>query len=128
MAMKTRGCIRFLGAALLVGVLSLGCASLTGPPPKPLTQEAIIQMTKSGWTDSQILDRIRESRTAYRLTSAEVVNLHNEGVSYTVLDYMLQTYIDAVRADERYASERYWLFHYGHYYWCPPHVIVVRHR
>jgi hypothetical protein len=88
----------------------------------------IVEMTREGAPDEKILERIRRTDTRYRLTAAEIVSLHNAGVSFTVLDYMMQTYIDKVREDQRYYDERYWWHYMNHYYWMPPAVIVVPHR
>ena len=86
-------------------------------------------MTQAGEPDSKILARIRESGTVYRLTAQEVVSLHSAGVSFTVLDYMMQSYIELVRADQRYADDNYWTNYYNHWYWCrPPQVIYVPRR
>jgi hypothetical protein len=103
--------------AIVLTFFTLGCSTLTGPPPKPLTQQEIIELAKSGATDAQILERIRQSRTAYRLTASEIIALHNAGVSFTVIDYMLQTYIERVREDQRYLDERWWWFYHDHWYW-----------
>jgi len=98
-----------------------GCATFFGPPPKPLTQQEIIELARSGMPDSEILQRIRDSRTAYRLTAQEIVSLREAGVSFTVLDYMMQTYVDRVREDQRYLDQRYWWNYHDHWYWCPPY-------
>jgi hypothetical protein len=97
--------------------LASGCASFPGAKWQPLTQDEIVQLAQANTPDAQILDRIRKSRTAYRLTAQEIVSLHNAGVSFTVIDYMLQTYIDKVRDDQRFYDERYWWFHHHHFYW-----------
>lgn len=120
---------------ILVGALALaaaGCATTTpkGPPPKPLTQEEIIQLAKSGAPDTDIIQKIRASGTVYRLTAAEIVHLHDSGVSNSVIDFMLQDYLDAVRWQEREYARRYYYDWYAfgpHWYWCwPREVIVVR--
>lgn len=119
---------------LLVGALSLavsGCATTApkGPPPKPLTQEEIIQMAKSGALDTDIIQKIRASGTVYRLTAAEILHLHDSGVSNSVVDFMLQDYLEAVRWREREYSRQYyeWYAFGPHWYWCwPREVIVVR--
>jgi hypothetical protein len=103
--------------ALVVPLAFGGCSTLMGPPPKPLTQQEIVEMARAGATDAQILERIRQSRTAYRLTASEIVALHNAGVSFTVLDYMIQTYIERVREDQRYLDERMWWHYRDHWYW-----------
>jgi hypothetical protein len=112
-------------AAVCLLIIVSGCSTLTGPPPQPLTQQQIIEMTKAGATDAQILERIRQSRTAYRLTAAEIVALHNAGVSFTVIDYLLQTYLERVREDQRYLDEQWWWFYHDHWYW---HYGYPHHR
>ncbi|MBI5397320.1 MAG: hypothetical protein HZA91_18635 [Verrucomicrobia bacterium] len=121
---------------ILAGALALavaGCASTgpKGPPPKPLTQEEIIQMAKSGALDTDIIQKIRASGTVYRLTAAEILHLHDSGVNNGVIDFMLQDYLEAVRWQEREYSRRYydWYAFGPHWYWCWPHdVVIVRGR
>ena len=129
--MKTHGLI--LSGALAVVIAAAGCATTApkGPPPKPLTQEEIIQMAKSGTLDTDIIQKVRASGTVYRLTSTEILHLHDNGVSNSVIDFMLQDYLEAVRWQEREYSRRYyeWYAFGPHTYWCwPREVIVVRDR
>jgi hypothetical protein len=122
---------------ILAGLLALalaGCATTVpkGPPPKPLTQEEIIQLAKCGAPDTDIIQKIRDSGTVYRLTAVEIQHLHENAVSNSVIDFMLQDYLEAVRWREReYARQYYhdWYAFGPHWYWCwPREVIVVRGR
>ncbi len=117
--------------ALVVALGAAGCAT-TGPqrpPPKPLTQEEIIQMAKSGALDTDIIQKIRASGTVYRLTSTEILHLHDGGVSNAIIDFMLQDYLEAVRWQEREYSRRYYEWYAFGPHWCWPHdVIVIRER
>jgi hypothetical protein len=75
-----------------------GCAS--GPPPKPITPQDVVQMVKDGMSSEAIIQQLRESRTVYQLSASDLVRLSKEGVPSQVLDYMLTTYLAAVREDE----------------------------
>ena len=83
--------------AMLIGVvLALqGCAS--APRPAPLTTAEIVQMSQRRLSDDLIIERIRASRTVYRLSAAELVKLHDQGVTNAVLNAMQNTQIEEVR-------------------------------
>lgn len=119
--------------ALLIGTyLALmvpGCSFL-GQHAKtsaPVTVPAVIQMSKAGVPAETIIAKMRESGTAYRLTAAQIANLHEQGVADAVLDYMQQTYLDAVRHDQAledwnrwaWAGDGYWYggWSYGWPWW-----------
>jgi hypothetical protein len=110
--------IRTLTIAILAA-LFVGCAT-THPRPPPLTQTDIISMVKAGMTEEDIMRRIDDTRTVFRLSSEEVVRLRNEGVSDRVVNYMLDTYTRAVAAEQRRRDADY-NFHYGFYYGHPWH-------
>lgn len=77
-------------------------------------------MVKAGMTEEDIMRRIDDTRTVFRLSSEEVVRLRNEGVSDRVVNYMLDTYTRAVAAEQRRRDADY-NFHYGFYYGHPWH-------
>jgi len=108
--------------ALLIGTsLALmlpGCSLLdrrasTSPP---VTVPAVIQMSQAGVPAETIIAKIREAGTAYRLTASQIANLHEQGVSDAVLDYMQQTYLDAVRQDQALEDWQRWAWE-GDGYW-----------
>lgn len=107
-----------------------GCTTTRRPAPTPLTQEEIIQMAQAHTADKDIIERIKLTGTVYRLTTAEVLHLHEARVSNEVIDFMLQDYVEAVRWQEQRRAYYYDWYSYGpHSYWCWPHeVIVVRGR
>lgn len=86
-----------LRLAMLIGlVLGLqGCAS--APRPAPLTTAEIVQMSQRKIADDIIVERIRASGAVYRLSAAELVKLHDQGVSDSVLNAMQNTQIEEVR-------------------------------
>jgi hypothetical protein len=67
--------------------------------------------------------KIRDSGTVYRLSASQLASLKNEGVPDAVINYMQQTYLDAVERDQALADWTLWIregdgFWYGgHPYW-----------
>lgn len=97
-----------------IALLLTGCATKP-PPPPPLTQADIISMAKAGLGDEEIIQRIDNSLTVFRLNANDVVTLHNEGVSDRVIDYMLGTYTRAAVAEQRRRDLSYYPY-YPYYY------------
>jgi hypothetical protein len=95
-----------------------GCATYSYQYP-PVTIEEIIKLSKERMPAEQIIDKIKRSQTAYRLSADEIVEMKNVGVDSKVIDYMLRTYEDAVRREQELQDWRNWQFYYGHYYWSP---------
>lgn len=59
------------------------------PAPTPsLGVDEIVALSKSGTPPATIIARIRDSRSSYRLTPREIVELAGRGVSVEVLDAM----------------------------------------
>jgi len=83
---------------LLVGA---GCET-PGPPPGvvkvppgyavPAPSPADIKaLSKAGVADEVILSQIRNCRVVYRLTTADILDLRDAGVSQKVIDFMINT-------------------------------------
>jgi surface antigen len=58
---------------------------------QPLGLADIKALAKSGISDEVIISQIRASRTVYRLTTAEIIELRDAGVSNRVIDFMINT-------------------------------------
>jgi phage tail tape-measure protein len=58
---------------------------------QPLGLADIKALAKSRISDEVIISQIRQSRTAYRLTTAEIIDLKDAGVSEKVIDFMINT-------------------------------------
>jgi hypothetical protein len=84
----------FLNAITLLS----GCATL-GAKPR-VTVSEVIQMTKEGITPETIVKTMRDSGTVYRLTAAQLAQLHDQGVADPVIDHMRETYLNAVRREQ----------------------------
>lgn len=85
---------RLLLMLLAFAALS-ACAS--APRPAPPTTAEIVQMSQRKIADDIIIERIRASGAVYRLSAAELVKLHQQGVSDAVLNAMQNTQIEEVR-------------------------------
>lgn len=58
---------------------------------QPLTVEDVQSLVKAGISDDLIISQIRNSRTVYRLTTADIIALKNAGVSEKIIDFMINT-------------------------------------
>lgn len=58
---------------------------------QPLSAADVKALAQSQVNDDVIISQIRNSRTVYHLSSADIIDLHNSGVSDKVLDYMINT-------------------------------------
>lgn len=109
--------LRFFILIVSLSILC-GCATYSYQYP-PVTIEEIIKLSKDKIPAEQIIDKIKRSQTAYRLSADEIVEMKNVGVDSKVIDYMLRTYEDAVRRDQEMQDWRNWYFYNGYYYWSP---------
>jgi hypothetical protein len=58
---------------------------------QPLGLADVKALARAGVSDEVIISQIRNSRTAYRLTTAEIIELKDSGVSERVIDFMINT-------------------------------------
>lgn len=106
----------------LVGALGVVLALLIGCSPFiPVTVPQIVEMTKEGVPPDTIITKMKASNTVYRLHAHQIVQLSKEGVNEKVLDYMQQTYLNAVRQDQSLADwDNYALGQDGFFYGGDP--------
>jgi hypothetical protein len=96
---------------------------MLGEPAKPpVTVPQIILMSREGVPAEDIIQKMKESGTVYRLKADQLAQLKEEGVPDAVIDYMQQTYIDAVRRDQSLEDWDNWTladdgFWYGGPWW-----------
>ena len=93
--------MRTLGFLLLMALA--GCATLE-PHPNPLTAEDVIARSKSGASSKDIIDEIFRTSTVIPVTAAEIVRLHEAGVSTEVLDFMQYAQLQEIR----WRDQNYW--------------------
>jgi surface antigen len=58
---------------------------------QPLTVADVKSLSKAGIGDDLIISQIRNSRTVYHLSTADIIDLKNAGVSEKVIDFMINT-------------------------------------
>jgi hypothetical protein len=122
-------CKRFFNAIFLVLLTAILAACATAPqlPPAPTTAE-IVQMSKDGQPADAIIRRMMESRAFYPLPASELAKLREQGVPDRVIDYMQQSYVEAVRYEEWSRARDAWppfgpygpygpYFRGRHYWW-----------
>ena len=99
-------------SAFLIAILVLlfvgGCTTPGGSQPQPVTVPEIIQLSREGVPPQDIIQQIRESGTVYRLNASQLADLRDEGVSDLVINYMQQTYLNAVTRDQALSDWQYW--------------------
>ena len=105
-------------SVLLAGsALFGGCSTLGFEQAKPpVMVSEVILMSTEGVPAETIVKKMRDSKTVYRLTGAQLAYLHDQGVSDPVIDYMQQTHLEAVRREQNLAdwnSREMW----GDHFW-----------
>jgi hypothetical protein len=93
-----------------------GCASLGYRPAQPVTVQEIVAMSREKVPAADILAKMRGSGTVYRLTASQLADLRQQGVANEVIDYMQQTYLDAVRRDQQWEDWNRWSWWDGYWY------------
>jgi len=58
---------------------------------QPLTVADVKALAKAGIGDDLVISQIRNSRTVYRMSTADIIDLKNSGVSEKVIDFMINT-------------------------------------
>ena len=58
---------------------------------QPLEPADIKAMARAGISDDVIISQIRNTHTTYRLSAADIIDLHNSGVSQAVINFMINT-------------------------------------
>lgn len=81
-----------------IAILFLGsCASVSSNSPTKVTVSQIIEMTKAGASDQEIINEIQQSKTVYKLDGNQYAQLRQIGVSDNVVNYMQETYTDEIQ-------------------------------
>ena len=79
-------------------ILFLGsCASVKSNGISKVTVPEIIEMTKAGASDQEIINEIEQSKTVYKLDGNAYARLRQIGVSNNVINYMQETYTNEIQ-------------------------------
>jgi hypothetical protein len=113
-------CLWCTRALVILTVVLTGCTSVPSRPP--VTTEQIVQMSLDGVPAADIVQKMRDAGTVYRLSGSQLARLKSQGVPDEVLDYMQDTYLALERAR---GADYYWggAYAWGPYpygYWGPP--------
>jgi hypothetical protein len=109
------GLIRRVLIACIASAALSGCAGAL-KRPDPMTTADIIGLVKAETPSSEIIQRLRETRTVLPLSGSQFARLREQGVPDDVLDHLQQSYLGAVEFDARM---RYQGMYWGG--WGPPH-------
>ena len=120
-------CLKNVRFYILIGsfLILCGCATYSFQYP-PVTIDEITKLTREKVPADQIIEKIKRSRTAYRLSADDIVEMKKNGVDSKVIDYMLKTYEEAVREDQRMRDWNNWYFYNGYYYSSPYYYYPYR--
>ena len=108
----TLASVFLLGSGLLTGCATFGLEQ--AKPPVSVSE--VVQMTQEGIPPETIIQRMRDTQTVYRLDAAELAQLHDRGVADPVINYMQQTYLEAVRREQSRADWDNWAM-WGDHFW-----------
>jgi hypothetical protein len=102
--------VNIVGLASLFAItLASGCYTINRVPA--LSAEQVVDLSKVGKSADEIITKIRETGTVYFLKSGQVRELLDKGVEETVVDYMLETRIEAEKARAQYDYGPHYYYH-----------------
>ncbi len=100
--------VLFLLAISAGFLLVQSCVVYQGYRVPPVTVSEIVQMSKDSIPAKEIISKIQNSHTVYRLKADQLAELKKEGVSSDVINYMEQTHLEAVRQNQQLEDLNYW--------------------
>ena len=94
-----------------------GCQTTQfGAQPAPLLVDDIIAMSKASVPSEEIIFKMLQTRSVFHLTSDDILMLRKSGVSAEVVDFMMETYVEKVRRDQKYEDWSRWQLEGGYGY------------
>jgi hypothetical protein len=66
-------------------------ATPPAPKPRPMSVADVKALAKANLSDEVIINQIRSSRAVFQLTTAEIIDLRESGVSEAVINFMINT-------------------------------------
>jgi hypothetical protein len=89
-------------AAALLALPALASAAAVSGPREPLPIGEVVNLSRSGASAEQVIQRIRDSATTYALRGSDFVKLRAAGVPDPALDYLQQSFVDHLDLLTRY--------------------------
>ena len=102
---------------LVSGGTLLNSCAVYSPEVKPVTLPDIVQMSKDKVSSKNIINEIKKSHTAYTLKASEYTKLQQQGVSDSVVNYMLKTHLNLIRHNYQMQNSYYWYPGYSGYWY-----------
>jgi len=86
---------RYSRVCMLLGLVFFlsGCATGSGSTP-PVSVAEIVVWSQAGIPPSEIIHHMENAGMVYRLSAAQLADLHAQGVEDPVIIYMQQTHLD----------------------------------
>ncbi|HKK42048.1 MAG TPA: hypothetical protein VJ963_06545 [Bacteroidales bacterium] len=123
--MKRKTKIKLSGLITLVlvsaGLLTLQSCVVYNPYYLPSVQVSdVVQMSKDGMSSKNIIKQMRKTHSVYLLKADQLAKLREEGVQDSVINYMEDTHLKAVRQNQR-INDSYNMYPggMGYGYWGP---------
>lgn len=110
-----------VAALAMVALVLPRCATLGFQRPEPFTVDQVVAASRAGEPAPELIARMRDSGTVYRLSGSQLASLRDEGVPDAVLDYMQDTYLSAVRRREELEGWGDWTGVDGYWYGGAPY-------
>lgn len=108
---------------VITGAIYLQGCVVSQPQPvyyTPVTVPDIVKMTKDGVPTNDIINEMQKSHTVYWLKADQLAKLKGDGVADSVINYMEDTHIEAVRQNQALQNSYYWWPGWDGYYYGGP--------
>lgn len=101
--------MRTLMVVMLAAALA-GCLRMQNmfAGPERVSVAEVVDMSRAGVPSSEIIGEMERSGTVYRLSASQLADLRQQGVADDTIDYMQQSYLEAVAADAAFADDGPW--------------------
>lgn len=96
-----------------------GCTVYQPLSSEPVTVPDIVRMSQDSVPAKDIINKIRQSHTAYTLKASTFAKLQQEGIADSVLNYMQSTHINLLKRSQQMQDSYYWGPRY--YGWYGPY-------
>jgi len=109
---------------IAIGAIIIQGCIVSRPQPvyyTPVTVSDILKMTKDGVPTNDIINEMQKSHTVYWIKADQLAKLKGEGVSDSVINYMEETHIEAVRQNQALQNASYWWPGWDGYYYGGPY-------
>ena len=110
-----------ISGIMVIGFILLviaGCSEFVSFNKRALTLDDIINLTKAKVSSNAIISHIEVTRSRFKLETADIIRLKNEGVENDVIEHMIGTDFTPGRFSREYGytSYDYWLYNFDSYY------------